>query len=49
MNELFEAPPARPNAIQEKVFQFSQEATRGKRQTIPWTMLILLEELLAFC
>jgi hypothetical protein len=48
LNELFEDPPEDLAPYTKKVFQFVQESTRGKRQTIPWTMLILALGTLGF-
>ena len=48
LSELFDDPPSDLMPYKKKVFQFSQEATRGKRQTIPWTMLILTLGTLGF-
>lgn len=48
LDELFEDPPKDLGPYTKKVFQFVQESTRGKRQTIPWTMLILILGTLGF-
>ena len=48
LKELFDDPPEDLTPYKKKVFQFTQEATRGKRQTIPWTMLILTLGTLGF-
>lgn len=48
LNELFDDPPENLNPYLEKVHQFVQLADRSKRQTIPWTMLMLILGMTAF-
>lgn len=48
LKELFEEPPADIKPYIKKVKQFVHEATVGKRQTIPWTMLMLILGMFAF-
>lgn len=48
LNELFEVPPKDLNPYLKKVKQFLHESTVGKRQTIPWTMLMLTLGMMAF-
>jgi hypothetical protein len=48
LSELFDNPPEDLKPYMEKVVRFVQEANRCKRQTIPWTMLMLILGMLAF-
>ncbi|MDC1174164.1 hypothetical protein OAT67_02140 [Bacteriovoracaceae bacterium] len=48
LNELFDDPPADLEPYLKKVKKFAQDADRCKRQTIPWTMLILVLGSIAF-
>lgn len=48
LNELFEEPPADLSAYIEKTKKFVEEADRSKRQTIPWTILMLILGMIAF-
>jgi accessory gene regulator protein AgrB len=48
LEELFEQAPADLTPYKEKVVKFSQDADRCKRQTIPWTMLMLILGMIAF-
>ena len=46
--ELFVTPPQDLQPYIKKTKKFVQESTRCKRQTIPWTMLMLVLGMLAF-
>ena len=48
LNELFEVPPADLTPYIEKTKTFVEEADRSKRQTIPWTILMLILGMIAF-
>lgn len=48
LKELFEEPPADIAPYKKKVIKFVQDADRCKRQTIPWTMLMLIIGSIAF-
>lgn len=48
LNELFENPPTDLSPYSKKVNQFVHEANMCKRQTIPWTMLMLILGMIAF-
>jgi hypothetical protein len=48
LEELFEQPPADLKPYLKKVKQFHYDSTVGKRQTIPWTMLMLTLGTMAF-
>jgi hypothetical protein len=41
LNELFETPPEDLEPYKKKITRFVHESTLSKRQTIPWTMLML--------
>lgn len=42
LNELFEEPPADLEPYKKKVARFVHETQLSKRQTVPWTMLMLV-------
>ncbi len=48
LNELFETPPEDLAPYIEKTKKFVEEADRCKRQTIPWTILMLILGMIAF-
>ena len=48
LNELFDNPPEDISPYEKQVDQFVHQATVSKRQTIPWTMLMLILGMLAF-
>lgn len=48
LDELFEEAPSDLEPYKKKVKQFSEVSTRSKRQTIPWTMLMLILGMAAF-
>lgn len=48
LNELFDNPPSDLAPYKEKVRKFVQDADLAKRQTIPWTMLMLILGMIAF-
>jgi ABC-type multidrug transport system fused ATPase/permease subunit len=48
LDELFEKAPADLKPYREKVQRFHHEAELCKRQTIPWTMLMLVLGMIAF-
>ena len=48
LNELFDNPPEDISPYEKQVDQFVHQATISKRQTIPWTMLMLILGMLAF-
>jgi hypothetical protein len=48
LNELFDNPPSDITPYKKKVVKFAQDADRCKRQTIPWTMLMLIIGSIAF-
>lgn len=48
LGELFENPPQDLKPYLEKVIRFVAEAKRCKRQTIPWTMMMLILGMIAF-
>jgi hypothetical protein len=45
---LFDDPPKDLKPYLEKAKKFSEDATRFKRQTIPWTMLMLILGMIGF-
>ena len=48
LNELFEVPPTDLAPYVEKTKKFVEDADRCKRQTIPWTILMLILGMIAF-
>lgn len=48
LSELFDNPPEDLGPYREKVKRFVHEADLAKRQTIPWTMLMLILGMIAF-
>ena len=48
LDELFESPPLDIAPYKKKVYQFVLDSKRFKRQTIPWTMLMLVLGSIAF-
>lgn len=48
LKELFEAPPEDLTPYIEKTKKLVEEADRCKRQTIPWTILMLILGMIAF-
>lgn len=48
LKELFDNPPADLAPYIEKTKKFVEEADRSKRQTIPWTILMLILGMIAF-
>lgn len=48
LQELFDNPPADLTPYIEKTKKFVEEADRSKRQTIPWTILMLILGMIAF-
>jgi len=48
LNELFDNPPEDLAPYVEKTKKFVEEADRSKRQTIPWTILMLVLGMIAF-
>jgi hypothetical protein len=48
LEELFEEPPTDLSAYIEKTKKFVEESDRSKRQTIPWTILMLILGMIAF-
>ncbi len=48
LNELFDVPPADLEPYKKKVTRYVHESTLSKRQTIPWTMLMLILGTIAF-
>lgn len=48
LHELFEVPPSDITPYTKKVERFVHEADLAKRQTIPWTMLMLILGMIAF-
>lgn len=48
LTELFDEPPADLEPYKKKVSRYVHESTLSKRQTIPWTMLMLILGTLAF-
>ena len=48
LNELFEVPPADLEPYKKKVARYVHEAQLSKRQTIPWTILMLILGTIAF-
>lgn len=48
LKELFEVPPQDLTPYLEKTKKFVEEATRSKRQTIPWSILMLVLGMIAF-
>ena len=48
LNELFDSPPDDLAPYIEKTKKFVEDADRCKRQTIPWTILMLILGMIAF-
>jgi hydrogenase/urease accessory protein HupE len=48
LNELFDTPPTDLAPYIEKTKKFVEEADRSKRQTMPWTILMLVLGMIAF-
>ncbi len=48
LNELFEEPPKDLGPYKDKVKKFVYDSTLAKRQTIPWTILMLILGMIAF-
>ncbi|MBC7713779.1 MAG: hypothetical protein H7177_10600 [Rhizobacter sp.] len=48
LNELFDNPPEDLAPYIEKTKKFVEESDRSKRQTIPWTILMLILGMIAF-
>ncbi len=48
LSELFDNPPADLEPYKKKVARFVHESQLSKRQTIPWTMLMLILGTIAF-
>lgn len=48
LSELFEEPPADLEPYKKKVARYIHESQLSKRQTIPWTMLMLVLGTIAF-
>lgn len=48
LGELFEVPPADLEPYKKKVARYIHESQLSKRQTIPWTMLMLVLGTIAF-
>ncbi|MAF78144.1 MAG: hypothetical protein CME60_08275 [Halobacteriovoraceae bacterium] len=48
LHELFDNPPEDLSPYKKKVVKFVQDSDRCKRQTIPWTMLMLVLGSIAF-
>lgn len=48
LHEVFENPPQDLSPYEKKVKKFVQDSDRCKRQTIPWTMLMLILGTIAF-
>lgn len=48
LNELFDNPPSDLTPYLEKTKKFVEEADRSKRQTIPWSILMLVLGMVAF-
>ncbi len=48
LSELFENPPEDIEPYKKKVQKFVQDANTCKRQTIPWTMLMLILGMIGF-
>jgi hypothetical protein len=48
LNELFETPPKDLEPYRKKVARYVHESQLSKRQTIPWTMLMLVLGTIAF-
>jgi len=48
INELFDNPPQDLEPYKKKVARFVHESTLSKRQTIPWTILMLVLGTIAF-
>ena len=48
LHELFDNPPSDLTPYIEKTKRFVEEADRSKRQTIPWTILMLVLGMIAF-
>ena len=48
LSELFDEPPSDLEPYKKKVSRYVHESTLSKRQTIPWTMLMLILGTIAF-
>lgn len=48
LNELFDNPPEDLTPYLEKTKKFVEEADRSKRQTTPWTIIMLILGMIAF-
>ncbi|MCF8058266.1 MAG: hypothetical protein K9K67_03155 [Bacteriovoracaceae bacterium] len=48
LGELFDDPPKDLEPYRKKTLKFAQDSERCKRQTIPWTMLMLILGSIAF-
>lgn len=48
LHELFDNPPADLTPYKEKIKRFVYESDLAKRQTIPWTILMLILGMIAF-
>jgi hypothetical protein len=48
LKELFDNPPEDLEPYKKKVYKFVHDSTTCKRQTIPWTMLMLILGMIAF-
>lgn len=48
LGELFDSPPQDLDPYKKKTIKFVQDSDRCKRQTIPWTMLMLVLGSIAF-
>ena len=48
LSELFDNPPEDLAPYKKRVYKFVLDSDRGKRQTIPWTMLMLILGTIAF-
>jgi hypothetical protein len=48
LGELFDDPPEDLEPYRKKALKFAQDSERWKRQTVPWTMLMLILGSIAF-
>ena len=48
LNELFDEPPKDLEPYKKKVLKFVQDSNLAKRQTIPWTMMMLILGMIGF-
>ncbi|MCR9203054.1 MAG: hypothetical protein NXH75_00645 [Halobacteriovoraceae bacterium] len=48
LHELFDNPPEDLDPYKKKTYKFAMDSERCKRQTIPWTMLMLILGSIAF-